>query len=178
MTKFLLLILITILLNSCGTGMRIRNSRVSYFDSSFAASIEVNSFKTIGSKRGISSLMHLFEIREEKVDSVFIRFNDKKELQFTYLHNGEKREKLFTGRFAKRGFYEIYFRNQKKELPPIFPIIYSVYHIKRVRLALTIEGDLIVDDMWDESGTIFIVGAGSSGRRQSFFRTRGINAAD
>lgn len=123
-----------------------------------------------GGRYGNLTLLNIFEIRDENIDSVQISFNDTKELKFTYTDKGQKIIKTFAGTFAKKGYFEIYFRNQKKEIPPLLPIIYSNNHINRVRLALTIDGNLIVDNMWDDSGNIFILAAGSSGRRQSFFK--------
>jgi hypothetical protein len=59
-----------------------------------------------------------------------------KELKFTYTDKGQEITKTFVGTFAKKGCNEISFRNQKKEIPPLLPIIYSNNHINRVRLAL------------------------------------------
>jgi hypothetical protein len=174
LTRILSIILTTFILCSCGTGLNIRKSKIKYFDSGFSATVDNKSFKVKGRRYGDLTLLNLFKIREATVDSVHLDFNDKKELQFTYIDKGQKTVKTFTGNFSKKGFYEIYFRNQKKEIPPLFPIFYSNNHINRVRLALTHEGDLIVDNMWDDSGNIFILATGSSGRRQSFFKRKTI----
>ena len=160
------------LLCSCGTGLSIRKSKVNYFDSNFSATVDNKSFKVKGRRYGDLTLLNLFEIRDENIDSVHISFNDSKELKLTYTFKGQEIIKTLTGYFAKKGYYEIYFRNQKKEIPPLLPIIYSNNHINRVRLALTIDGNLIIDNMWDDSGNIFILAAGSSGRRQSFFKCK------
>jgi hypothetical protein len=37
-------------------------------------------------------------------------------------------------------------------------------------MALSIQGDLIIDNEWNESGNIFILGVGDKGRRQSYFK--------
>jgi hypothetical protein len=42
-----------------------------------------------------------------------------------------------------------------------------------VRLAFDKNGDLIIDNSWIEGGNVFILGAGDSGRRQSFFKRKG-----
>jgi hypothetical protein len=152
--------------------LTIRKSRIKYFDSSFSATVDNKSFKVKGRRYGDLTLLNLFEIRDVTVDSVRLDFKDNNELQFTYIDKGQKIIKTFSGKFAKKGYYEIYFRNQKREIPRLLPIIYSNNHINRIRLALTIDGNLIVDNMWDDSGNIFILAAGSSGRRQSFFKCK------
>jgi hypothetical protein len=150
--------------------LSIRKSKIKYFDSSFSAIVDNNSYKVKGRRFGDLTLLNLFEIRDENIDRVNISFNDSKEMKLSYTYKGQETTKILTGNFAKKGYFEIYFRNQKKEIPPLLPIIYSNNHINRVRLALTIDGNLIVDNMWDDSGNIFILAAGSSGRRQSFFK--------
>lgn len=157
-------------ISSCGSGLSIRKSKVKYFASSFSATVDNNSYKVKGRRYGGVTLLNIFEIRDKNIDSVYISFNDSNELKLSYTYKGQEITEIFIGNFAKKGYYEIYFRNQKKEFPPVLPIIYSNNHIKRVRLALTIDGNLIVDNMWDDSGNIFILAGGSSGRRQIFFK--------
>ena len=80
------------------------------------------------------------------------------------------KEKTFHGAFSKKGYLEIFLRNNKKEIPPLLPIIYGKYNINRIRIALTLENDLIIDNSWNEGGNIFILGVGDKGRRQQFFK--------
>jgi hypothetical protein len=152
--------------------MNIRKSKVKYFDSSFSATVDNEYFKTKGRRYGYLTLSYLFQITDENIDSVHISFNDIKELKLTYTYKGQEIIKTIIGNFAKKGYYEIYFSNEKTEIPPLLPIIYSNYNINRIRLALTTDGNLIVDHRWDHSGNIFILAAGNSGRVQSFFKCK------
>lgn len=167
--RILTLVLIPFILSSCRTGMGVRKSKVSYFDSSFSATVSNHSFDVKGQQWGDNSLLQLFEIGIVNTDSVSMRFNDSNALVLSYKVHGQKFENVFNGKFADKGYYEIYFRNESKEIPPGFHIIYSKHNINRLRIALTKEGDLLVDNMWDESGNIFIITAGGSGRRLSYF---------
>ncbi|HCS21033.1 MAG TPA: hypothetical protein DIW47_10825 [Bacteroidetes bacterium] len=152
--------------------MGLRKSKVTYFDNHFSATVSNYSFKKKGSNWSEPSLLQLFEIGVVNTDSVSLGFNDSNALILSYEVNGQKFENVFNGKFADKGYYEIYFRNKRKEIPPVIHIIYSSNHINRVRLALTKEGDLLVDNMWDDSGNIFIIGAGDSGRRLSYFECK------
>ncbi|MHB1279041.1 MAG: hypothetical protein ACYC1Q_11675 [Bacteroidia bacterium] len=167
--RIIILLFATLLLGSCRTGMGVRKSKVAYFDSSFSATVSNYSFKVKGRSYGDLTLLDLFEVRYENADSVSIFFNDSNQLILVFGDTGQKIEKVFSGKFADKGYYEIYFRNKKNEIPPLFHIIYGNNDINRLRLALTNEGDLIIDNMWDQTFNIFILGAGSSGRRLSYF---------
>lgn len=160
---------------SCGTGMNIKKSQVKYFSDHFSATINNNSYKANAQRYGSPSLLQLFEIQNEIADSVSIKFNDNHELILSYKANDTTKDKIFKGQFVEKSYYEIFLRNKKKEIPNGFPIIFSSNNINRIRIALTNQGDLIVDNMWDEGGNIFIFGVGDKGRRQSFFKTNILN---
>ncbi len=172
MTKTILLIALTVLLASCGKGLTIRKSNIADFDNHFSAKVANHSTKVKGQGYRDLALLDLFEIRNIKTDSVLIKLSDKGVLQITYKDSLETKELLFNGRFVKRRYLEIYIRNKKREIPPLIPIIYSTRDVYRLRLAMTTDGELLVDNQWDQSGNVFILGGGSSGRRQGFFKAR------
>jgi len=149
-----------------------RKSQVKYFDNHFSATICNHAFKVHGRRYGSPSMLGLLEIQDEITDSVLMRFNDNSELELTYKDNDTLKTKVFKGQFAEKGYYEIFLRYKKNEIPHGFPIIYGNNNINRIRMALTIESDLVVDNMWDEAANIFIIGVGDKGRRQSFFKTK------
>jgi hypothetical protein len=167
MKRIVLFIATIFLLFSCGTGLNVRKSQVNYFDKSFSVIADNNSFKMHGRRYGNPTLLTLFEINSVNTDSVSISFIDSLKLQVIYKDKGIVKKKIFDGKFAKKGYYEIFLRNESK----VIPIIYVRHNINRIRIALTIHGDLIVDNEWNESGHILIFGAGDSGRRQSYFKT-------
>ena len=152
--------------------MGMRKSQVKYFDTHFSATIYNYSFKVHGRRYGSPTLLGLLEIKNEITDSVSMSFNENRELVLTFRVNDTLRTKILKGQFSEKGYYEIFLRYKKYEIPPGFPIIYGNNNINRIRMALTLEGDLIIDNMWDEAANIFLIGAGDKGRRQSFFKTK------
>lgn len=167
MTRTTIFIATIFLLYSCGTGLNVRKSQVKYFDKNFSVTVANNSFKIHGHRYGNPTLLTLFEIYSVNTDSVSIKFIDSLKLQITYTDSGTVKKKIFNGQFAKKGYYEIFLRNESK----VIPIIYARRNINRIRMASTIQDDLIIDNDWNESGHILILGAGDSGRRQSYFKT-------
>jgi hypothetical protein len=168
-----IIILATFFLYSCGTGLSIRKSQVKYFDVQLSGTFDNNAFKVNGRRYGSPTLLDLFEIYHIKTDSVSIIFDKSGELELTYKGNdGKFKTDSFKGAFTKKGYYEVFLRNDKKEIPPVFPIIYGKYNVNRIRLALTTEGHLIVDNKWNKSGNILFLGVGDKGRRQSFFKRK------
>jgi hypothetical protein len=155
--------------------LKIRKSQVRFFNTTFESSFSNNSYKISTSRYGNPTLLELFAIQNVKVDSVYIKFNISKELELSYNDSGILCKKTFNGQFTKKGYYEFFFSNKKKQVPPFIPFFYSKYDINRLRIALTTQGDLIIDNQWNQSGSIFIIGAGDKGRRQSIFKTHVTN---
>lgn len=173
MARVVIIILVTFFLCSCGTGLSVRKSKVKYFDAQFPGTFDNNAFKVNVRRYGSPTLLDLFEIYYVKTDSVSVKCDSSGELELTYKNNeGNLKKETFKGTFAKRGYYEVFLRNDRKEIPPVFPIIYGKYNVNRIRIALTTQGDLIIDNEWNESANIFIIGVGDKGRRQSFFRRK------
>ncbi len=170
MKKTSLIVVSLLVFCACRTSLGVRNSEVKYFDKTFSATASNFAFKVNGKRYGSPTLLGLFEIRNDNAESVTLNFNDSGKLILTYKSADSIKTKAFNGRFTKEGFYEIYFRNESKEVPPHFPIFYSKHNINRIRIALTIENDLIIDNWWNEGGNIFILGVGDKGRRQQFFK--------
>lgn len=173
MTKTVTLILAIFFLCSCGTVLSIRKSKVNYFNAQLSGTFDNIAFKVNGRRYGSPTLLDLFEIYNIRTDSVSVKFNGSEELELSYKDNEEKfKKESFKGTFTKKGYYEVFLRNDKKEIPPLFPIIYGKYNVNRIRIALTIQGDLIIDNKWNKSGNILFLGVGDKGRRQSFFNKK------
>lgn len=169
----LIIILATLFLSACGTGVSVRKSNVKYFDGRLSGTFDNNAFKVNGRRYGSPTLLDLFEIYQVRTDSVSVVLDRSGELELAYTDNdGECKKSRLKGSFTKKGYYEVFLRNDKKEIPPFFSIIYGRYNVNRIRLALTTEGDLIVDNTWDESANILFLGVGDKGRRQSFFKQK------
>jgi hypothetical protein len=153
----------------------IAKSQVKHFNSSFSAKVDNAPLNSAKISHGDLTLLGLFEITNRNIDSIYISFNASSELCLTYQFDGQKITKTYTGYFSRRKYYQIYTKKQKIEIPPLLPIIYNNTHVNRLRIALTIDGLLIVDNMWDNGGSIFFFGAGASGRRQILFNVRETN---
>ncbi|AYB35178.1 hypothetical protein D4L85_33365 [Chryseolinea soli] len=148
-------------------------SQVNYFDGQFSGTFDNTAFKANGRRYGSPALLELFEIREAKADSVSVVFDRQGKLELAYQDSdGKVKTEIFEGVFVRSGYYEVFLRNERKEIPPAFPFIYSRCNINRLRLALSAQGDLIVDNEWNESGNILFLGVGDKGRRQSYFSRR------
>jgi hypothetical protein len=169
--RLYIFILLSVILSSCGSGLQVRKSRIEYFNKNFAATVDNRPFQVKKKSYRAPTLLELFEIKNVSSDSVELRFTADSLLFVGYYDIGIWTEQVFMGRFKKKGYYQIFLRRKRIEIPPLIPIIYSRVDIDRLRLALTSEGDLIVDNKWRGSGNILILSGGDLGRSQYFFRT-------
>jgi hypothetical protein len=147
-------------------------SNITPIDHSCSGVFENRSYLTIG-RNGDSSnttVLELFELYTSPVDSVRLYFDAHNQLVLTYSDSLVARTVLFKGQFRKRGYYEIFIRNYKVEIPPFFPIIYGQRDIKRLRVGLNKDLDLVIDNKWARTGNIFILAGGGSDRDQSCFK--------
>ena len=118
-----------------------------------------------------STFLNIFNIKATKNDSIFINFNKEKVLHVSYLNSGQESKETFKGHFEEKGYYEFYFSKRKLDIPPFIPFLRSKHEINRIRLALNLEGELVVDVLWDYTTSILLfLGAGDSRRQQSFFK--------
>jgi hypothetical protein len=160
------------LLPACGTGMGvgIRKTEIKFITKSFSGTFLNKPYKVHAKRYGVLSLSETFEIADIKADTVGISFDENSILKINYWDGYSLRTKSFNGVFTKKGYYEVFLHNVKKEIPPFFPIIYSHYDVKRIRVVSNMVGELIIDHEWQEGGSMFILAAGDSGRRRSYFR--------
>ena len=170
-----ILIGLTILIcTACGTGLRMNKSYCIPIDDKYSGTFPNRSYKANDGNCDMT-LLQLFNIFDSKTDSVMIEFDKVGQLQITFRDslsnlNDKTRIETFQGYFSHKGYYEIYLKKEKKEIPPLFPIIYSDYNIDRIRIAFTTENDLIIDNKWKLGGNIFLMAAGDSDRTQYFFK--------
>lgn len=150
---------------SCGTGLNVRKSQLKYFDETLSITVDNNPYEVHGRNYGNPSLLELLEIYSGSTNNVLLNFIGSAKLEITYTDSGTVKQEIFNGHFSKKGYFEIFLRNESK----VIPIIYSRRNINRIRMALTVHGNLIIDNAWDEGGHILIFAAGDSGRRQSYF---------
>lgn len=169
MAKTILTILNIFLFCACGTGLKINKSNFKPINNNFSGSFKNFSYKTKG-RNYDPTLLNLFNIFDIASDTIIFKINSNGQLQLTFKDSLKIKTEIFKGNFSKKGYYEIYFRKIKKEIPPLVPIIYGYRDIDRIRIGLTINNDLVVDNKWATDGNIFILAAGSAGRSQSFLK--------
>lgn len=170
MLKYITGILSVFILSSCGTGLRIGRKDYAPINNRFNATICNNPFKTKGRTYSELTLLDMFDLFRLHSDSISLHFDEKEKLVLIFNDSLLKRTEIFEGRFKKKGYYEIYLRYKKKEIPPFVPIIYGYRDIDRIRIGLTKENNLVVDNKWARDGNIFILAGGGSGRFRCFFK--------
>ena len=145
--------------------MGIQKSKIKYFDNTFSATVENNAFKVKGRRYGSPNFLTLLEVENELVNKISFKFIEGNRLLLVYKDGDSLKSKEFSGQFKGNGYYEIFLRNDSK----VVPLIYGRHNINRIRIAMTNQNGLIIDNEWNESGNLLFIGVGDKGRRQSFF---------
>lgn len=166
-------ILLTVLiLSSCGTGMTIGKSDFSPIGKNFEATFNNKSLLTKG--RNYHSfkiaILDYFELYKLNADTIHFDFDNNKSLVLTFKDSLGFRTEIFNGKLKKAGYYEIFLKNERKEIPPFIPIIYSKRNISRLRICLTKGNELVIDKKWANDGNILFLAGGGSGRYKSYFK--------
>ena len=114
---------------------------------------------------------NLFGFPKENLDYFRIRFDSAtNQLLVIYpLENGSESMIRLDGTFEDN-YFETYLSNEKIQIPPFFPIIYSKRNIRRLRIGLKTDDSLIIDYKFARDGNIFLLAAGTSGRNQYIFK--------
>lgn len=175
MTRIITIALIISIFYSCGSGLKVNKSKVQILTPFFTARVANSSYKVTPEKKFRKDnlkLLSIFRDATADIDSLDIYFNSNKELTLEYRYNGQEVVKTFKGQFSKRGYYEFYLDKKRIEIPPMLPILYSKVHVDRYRIGLTIDGDLIVDQLHENSGNIVFLSAGYRYRLQTFHKCR------
>lgn len=169
--KNILFIVVLILLNSCGLGLRVSQSQLKPIENDFTKSFSNHSFKT--SKSTVSSktspkLLELFGIPESEAELVSVLFrNDSLELGYT--DKSVLKTVSFPVKQKSKGYLEILSVTKKIQIPPFLPFLYSNVDFNRLRIGITNNDELIIDHKWEKSGSVFIFMGGGGGRTQYFF---------
>ncbi|WP_027391789.1 hypothetical protein [Aquimarina latercula] len=169
----LLLILIPFIFCSCATALKIKKTEILNIDNNFSGVYQNSPEKSKSSnhvRNDKSELLSLFKLSRPNIDSVSISFTEDNILQISFKNGSLKKTEKFKGKFKNKGYYEFFFNKKNIQILPFIPIIYSNIYIDRIRIYLTIDGDLIIEKYWDHSGNIFILGSSHSGKIQNFFK--------
>ncbi len=172
MIKKLNFLFILVILTSCGSGIKINKKDFSPIDKNFNNSFENKSHLTKGliNYNENKTILEYFEINKKNIDSVYFYFNRNNDLILTFRDSLKTFKEIFSGKFKNKGYYEIFIRNYKKEIPPFVPFIYGTRDIKRLRIGFTKDNELVIDNKWARDRNIFILSGGGSGRYRSYFK--------
>ncbi len=143
-----------VLFAACKSSMNSTSAR-SILTPAYTGTFANHPYKADGIKHyGPYTLLEVFRLDSAVADSVTIAFDSAARLRLSYTFNGVSHEHFFAGAFNKKGRYKFVFENKKIEIPPIFPIIYSQYHVHHIRLSLTPKGDLLLRNRWQQGGSV------------------------
>lgn len=79
-----------------------------------------------------------------------------------------KKELIFKGKYRKK---RSYFEHNFYRKVIFIPFVYGRNEISRVRIGLMQNGNIVVDDFYDNSVVYFILAGGSTYTNQYFFKT-------
>lgn len=168
------IVLTLLICASCGTGLKISESYCKPIDDKFSGTFLNQSFKSTDENSNIT-LLQLFNIDDSKTDSITLKFDNIRQLQIIFydslsIMEYKIRKETFQGNFSKKGYFEIYLSNVRKEIPPLLPIFFYNYDIDRIRISFTTSNELIVDNKWNRAAYVIGMAAGDSDRTQYFFK--------
>lgn len=171
MKKILLALMISLLF-SCGTGIKISAKDFDPIEGSFSKTFKNNAFKTSKSILLLENgpaLLGLFGVLDTDAEVVTLNFKDDTVLELVYDDKMTTKKLIFEVKHISKGYIEIVSAQKKVQIPPILPIFYSRINTNRIRIGFTNRGELVVDNEWQNSGSVFIFSGGAGGRTQYFF---------
>ncbi|NOS94325.1 MAG: hypothetical protein HOP30_20620 [Cyclobacteriaceae bacterium] len=117
-----------------------------------------------------TTILDLFELSKGNTDSIHLHFDANNNLVLTFKDSLGIQTKTMHGKFKRHFYYEVFIRNDKIEIPPLLPIIYGRHDIKRLRILLTKESELLIENKWVRDGNIFLLAGGGGGVHVSYFK--------
>jgi hypothetical protein len=164
-TVFMVFLLFTLTFSSC-TGIRtIHPSEFKSIDQNFKGTFtnKVCKFHGVTAK---DNALQLFEVKQISDEKFKIGFDSIGRLKISSVSGEWSTE--FGGKF-KRGFYQVYLRKKRIEIPPVFPIIYSDVDVYRLRIAYHQYGYLLIENKYFRGKSIFFLGGGKGQRNVYYF---------
>lgn len=172
--RLLIICFFPILVGAC-SGLKISSDRIQPMGQNFSGSffnIPDDSIQTYTSP----TFIQLFNIYRSVGDTVQLGFIDSTHLRVTFvdssLNQGSNQRSItWEGKFSKEGYFEIYLRNEKKEFPPVVPILFRRRNMDRVRLAFTKEGFLFIEKYKMTGGSVLIIAQYKRTKYDRFFKS-------
>ncbi|MBV4357465.1 hypothetical protein [Pinibacter aurantiacus] len=174
MKYFFLLLIISAC--SCETTSRIKKSDINPISNKFEGAYDnkpylIRSNLQVTKKDYLETAVSLFDTSQtlkSDLDFIQINFNSKGQLCLHYKDTSVFKATTLNGKFSKKGYYEIYFKKEQLEIPPVVHVLFSTHDIQRLRIYETKSDDLIVYYYNYISGNFLFVGDGPS-KMQFFF---------
>ena len=164
MKKLILILTTSFVLWSCSTSKNFKNNDLNSLNSSFKADYRADDAPNDSTKSTVK-LLRLFRLSDSSVSSVSISFDKDNDFKIRYKNFlGGNSYKTFKGKF-KKNYYEIYLEKNRK----CIPLIYSKTAIDRIRIRITKDSTLLVENYYNHSGSFFLMAAGSSNKTYAKF---------
>ncbi len=165
--KLLSIFTIITVISSCISFKRIAKKNNICIKNKIDLICENNSYKSQGKiNYRPNSLLNIFEINNLTSQKVRIYIDSNNYINLIPIDSLNKNVSIFKfkGEYIKNRYFEVYIRNKKN----CIPILYKQNDLKRIRISLTIDSNLIIEDMYDFGGHIFIFG-GAGGKNKNIF---------
>ncbi|MES2864532.1 MAG: hypothetical protein V4666_10470 [Bacteroidota bacterium] len=161
-----LAIIIVFSLFSCQSYKEIKDKELVVFSSK-----SLGEFQSLSNQKKKTdyqiSIQELFEIRNlDEIVKISISKNDEMEIYYKNVLGGNE-VATFKGKF-KKNYFEVYL--SKKRI--FFPPVYCKTNINRLRIGVTQNKDLVVNQHYDYSGMFMLFAAGNSDKKQYIFKRK------
>lgn len=170
MKNNILLIAFTVLLSSCGGIKHVSTKGLKKIPLNYSVKVANTSFLTRGRKRtSKAKLSDELGAYSLKTTSENITLTFKKDTLIVQLKdslNNPKTIKLEGKYRKKRAYFEHYFYKNVF----FIPIIYGRSQISRIRIGILQNGNIALDDYYDNSINYFILAGGRTDRSVSYFK--------
>lgn len=161
-----LVVIIVFCLFSCKSYKEIKDKELVVFSSKSLG--EFHSLSNPKEKTDYQiSIQELFNIKNlDEIVKVIITKNDEIEIHYKNVLGGNE-VAAFKGEFKKH-YFEVYL--DKKRI--FFPPIYCKSNINRLRIGLTQNQELVINQHYDYSGMFLFFAAGNSDNKQYVFKSK------
>jgi len=167
--------IIFLALFSCNNYKHVSNDEILSFDLGFSDNFANKGFQT-STKKIDYTVLELFGIYPKiNIASVSISLVDSKHIKVSYydsssIYADKTQTVLFKGKLLRKGCFQVYLQKKRIEIPPLLPIFYSKRDVDRIRIFITTDGELLIENKWARDGNIFLMAAGGSDRDLYYFK--------
>lgn len=151
---------------SCNAGKEIKQRNLAPLDKKFSQLFINQSIKKETSKRK-ATILELLKIQDSiKIDTVKLEIQKDGQLKIEYEHPLEgKKSHYYKGKF-KRRYYQVFL--QRDQI--VFPPIYWITHIERLRFSISKDNLLVINKYSEHTGMVLFMGGGYGDKVQFCFK--------